>query len=105
MTESLELEVTLKGHLVQLLCNEKGHLKLHQVLRAWSSLTLSVCRNRASGVASLGNFSQCFIILTVKNFFLRSNLHFPFQFEAIFPCPITTEPAKESVSFLLIAPL
>ena len=29
--ESLELEETLKGHLVQLPCKEQGHLQLHQV--------------------------------------------------------------------------
>ena len=30
----LELEGTLKGHVVQLLCSEQGHPQLHQVLRA-----------------------------------------------------------------------
>ncbi len=29
--ESLELEGTFKGHLVQLPCNEKGHVQLDQV--------------------------------------------------------------------------
>ena len=33
-SEWLELEGTCKGHLVQLPCNEQGHLQLHQVLRA-----------------------------------------------------------------------
>ena len=33
------LEGTWKGHLVQLPCREQGHLQLHQVLRAPSSLT------------------------------------------------------------------
>jgi len=42
-----ELEGTLKGHLVQLPCTEQGHLQLHQVLRAPSSLTRSVCRDGA----------------------------------------------------------
>ena len=37
--ELFELEVTFKGHLIQLLCNEQGHLQLHQVLSTWSSLT------------------------------------------------------------------
>jgi len=31
ITESLELEGTFKGHLVQLPCNEQGHLRLDQV--------------------------------------------------------------------------
>jgi len=46
--ELVELEETLKGHLVQLPCNELGHLQLHQVaqslikpdlehLRGWST--------------------------------------------------------------------
>ena len=32
--ELFELERTLKGHLVQLPCNEQGHLQLSQLLRA-----------------------------------------------------------------------
>ena len=39
--ERFKLEETLKGHLVQLPCTEQGHLPLHQVLRAPSSLTLN----------------------------------------------------------------
>jgi len=41
ITELFELEQSPKGHLVQLPCNEQGHLQLYQVLRAPSSLTLS----------------------------------------------------------------
>ena len=44
-TESLELEGTLKGDLVQLPCNEQGHPQLDQVLRALSSLTSNVSRD------------------------------------------------------------
>jgi len=32
--ESFELERTLKGHLLQLLCNELGHLQLDQVAQS-----------------------------------------------------------------------
>jgi len=32
--ESFELEETLNGHLVQLPCNEKGHLQLDQVTQS-----------------------------------------------------------------------
>ena len=46
ITESFELEGTLKGHLVP--CNEQGHPQLHQVLRALSSLTLVASKDRAS---------------------------------------------------------
>ena len=42
ITESFELEGTLKGHPVQLNCTEQGPQQLHRVLRAPSSLTLSV---------------------------------------------------------------
>ena len=40
--ELFELEGMLNGYLVQLPCNEQGHLQFHQVLRAPSSLILSV---------------------------------------------------------------
>ena len=59
ITEWLEMEGTLKGHLVHLPCTEQGRLQCHQVLRAPSSLTLSVSRDRAS-ITSLGNLCQCF---------------------------------------------
>ena len=32
--ELFELEEILKGHLVQLPCNEQGHLKLHHVAQS-----------------------------------------------------------------------
>jgi len=32
--EPFELGETLRGHLIQLPCNDQGHLQLHQVLRA-----------------------------------------------------------------------
>jgi len=66
--ESFELEGTFKGHLVQLPCNEQGHLQLDQVLRALSSLTLNVSRNGASPT-SLGNLFQCFTTLLIKKTF------------------------------------
>ena len=34
ITESFELEGTLKGHLVRIPCNEQGHLQLHQVAQS-----------------------------------------------------------------------
>uniref|UniRef100_A0A8C9L6Q9 Uncharacterized protein n=1 Tax=Pavo cristatus TaxID=9049 RepID=A0A8C9L6Q9_PAVCR len=68
ITESLELEGPSKGHLIQLPCNEQGQdLEVHQVLRAPSSLTMSVSRDGASDT-SLGNLFQCFTTLTVKSF-------------------------------------
>jgi len=57
-------------------CKEQGHLQLHQVLRALSSLTFSVCRNGAS-TGSLGNLCHCLNTLTVRNFFLVFHLDLP----------------------------
>jgi len=65
-----------KGRLVQFLCNKQGHLQLHQVLRAPSSLTLGVSRDGAS-TTSLGNLCHCLTTRTVKNFFLISGLKLP----------------------------
>ena len=49
--DSFELEGTLKDCLT---CNEPGHLQLHQVLTAPSTLTLSVFSDGAS-TTSLGS--------------------------------------------------
>ena len=73
----LELEGTLKGHLVQLPCSEQGNPQLHQVLRAPSSLTLGVCRDGAP-TTSLGNLCQCITTLIVKNLSHTSNLNLLF---------------------------
>jgi len=52
--ELLELEGTLKGHLVHLPRNEQGHLQLYQELQALFSLTLGVCRGgTATSLCSL----------------------------------------------------
>ena len=59
--KSFELEGTFNGQLVQLPCNEKGHLQLHQAAQSPPSLTLSVSKDRAS-TTSLGNPIQCLII-------------------------------------------
>jgi len=42
--ESFESEETLADHLVQPPCIKQGHLQFHQVLRAPTSLTLSVSK-------------------------------------------------------------
>ena len=63
--ESFELEGILEGHLVQLPCTERGHLQLHQVLRAPSSLTSVVSRDGAS-TTTLDNLCQCFTTLISK---------------------------------------
>ena len=70
----LELERTLKAHLVQLSCDEQGHPQLHQLLRAPSSLALHVSSDGAS-TTPLGNLCQCLTTLTVKNIFLIPSLN------------------------------
>jgi len=101
-TESFELEGSLKGHLVQLPGNEQGHLQLHQVLRAPSSLTLSVSKGWDT-TTSLGNPFQYLTTFIVKSYFLISNLNLP-SF-SLKPFLITTDPVKESVPCFLIVPI
>ena len=97
ITESLELKGIFKGRLVQLPYNKQGHLQLDQVLRAQSSLTLSVSKDGASTVP-LDNLCQCLTALTVKDFYLTSNLNLssldlkPFPHvlsqQTLFTCPL-----------------
>jgi len=76
-----------------------------RLLRALSSLTLNVTRNGAA-TTSLGNLCQCFTYPNhKKNFsYIQPNSHL-FWFETISSCPITTDPAKESVPFFLTSSL
>ena len=82
--ELLDLEGTLKGHLVQPPCKEQGHPQLHQVLRASSSLTLGVSRDGAS-TNFLVNLYQCVTIFIVQNLFLISYLNLPSFSLKLFP--------------------
>ena len=59
--ESFELEGTPKGHLVQLPCNEQGHLQLHQVAQNPVQPDL-VCLHQSS-------IRSIFIDLIYNNFF------------------------------------
>ena len=79
-----ELEGTFKGHPVQLPCNEQGHLQLHQVLRALSSLTLSVSSD-GTLTTSLGNLCQCLTTLIVKSFFPYIQPEVPLFYPNCFP--------------------
>ena len=67
--ESLELEGTIKDHLVQHPCNEQGYLWLHQVLGAQSSLTSSVPGDEAPPLlwakCSCLYFSYCSLALSL----------------------------------------
>ena len=51
--ESFELEGTLKGHPVQLPCNEQGYPQLNQGAQSPSSLTLAVSRGRVTSPSLL----------------------------------------------------
>lgn len=102
ITESFELEGTFKS---QIPCTEQRYAQLYQELTTWSSLALHVSRDKAS-TTSLGNPFQCFTILTIKDFFLNTQLKSTlFKLEIISHCPIATDPAKESVPFFLTAAL
>jgi len=76
ITESVGLEGTFKGHLVQYPCSEQEHLPLDQVAQSPIQLTLNVSKHGTS-TTSLGNPLQCFTTLTAKNLFLISSLNLP----------------------------
>ena len=65
---------TFKGHLVQFPCNAQGHYSSIRLPKACSSLAFAVLRDGAS-TTSLGNHFQCLSSLTVKDFFLISELN------------------------------
>jgi len=76
ITETFELEGTLRGLLVQPPFSEQGCQQPDQVFRAPSSLTLNVSRGRTF-TTTLGNVLQYLTTLSVKNVFLISNLNLP----------------------------
>jgi len=91
--EFYELKGTIKGHLVQLPCNEQGHLQLHQVLKALSSLTFSVSRDGAS-TTSLGNLfhlycKKPFPYIQSKSLFLSETI-FPSLSQQMIKCLLPT---------------
>jgi len=93
--ESLELEGILKGHLVQLPCNEQGHTQRDQVVQ---SPALNASRDRAS-TTSLGNIFQSLTIF----FPYIQPLYLPSL--SLKPFPLTLSPQALSVFFFLTAPL
>ena len=72
--ELFELEETLKCHLVQPPAMSRDTYSYIRLLRALSSLTLSVSRDGAC-TTSQGNLCQCLNTRIVNNFFLISNLN------------------------------
>ena len=74
-----------------------------RLLRAWSSLTLSIARDGAS-TTSLW-WGTCSSASPRLFPYIQYKSHH-FKFETIFPCPvISDDPAKDSVPFFLPAPL
>ena len=74
--ESFELEGTFKGHLVQLPCNEQGHLQLDQIAQSPIQPDTE-CLQGWVHPPPLGNLFQCLTILIIKDIFLISNLNLP----------------------------
>jgi len=79
ITESFELEGTLRVHLVQFSCNEQGHPQLSQVAQSPVQPDLEHLQGWGSSTTSLGNLFQCLTILIVKNSSCKQQATFPFR--------------------------
>ena len=79
--ESFELEEAFKGHQVQHLCNEHGHLQLHRVLRP--PRPDLECPRDGAPTTSLGNLCQCLTALTAEHFPYIKSKSLLLQFETI----------------------
>ena len=103
--ESLELERTFRGNLVQLPCNEQGYTQLDQVTQG----LIQPCLDSLQGWGNNHNTRQPVPVSHhphCKRHFPYIQPKFPlFKLEAISPCSVTTDPAKESVPFSPVAPL
>ena len=100
-----KLEGTFKGHVVQLPCSEQRHVQLDQVaqsliqphfenLQGWGINHIS---RQPVPVPHHPHCKRLFPYIQAKPAL--------FKLEAIFPCCITTDPAKETVHFFPVAPL
>jgi len=102
--ESFELEGTSKGYLVQVPCNEEGHPRLDQDAQSLVQPDLECLQGQGIHHISgqpvpVPHHSHC------KRVFPDIKPKSPlFKLETISPCPITTDPAEESVPFSVIAP-
>jgi len=103
--ESLELEETSKGHLVQLPCSELGHAQLDQVaqglnqpcpesLQEWG---ISYISGQPIPVPHYHHCKRHFSYIQPKSVL--------FKLEDISSCSVTTDRATESVPFFPVAPL
>ena len=93
---SLELEGTCKDHLVQLRSVNRDIHDSIRLLRAWLNLALKVSIDGET--AYLDNLFQCLTALTVKGFFLTSNLNLPFLSLKPFSLILSQQTLTESLS-------
>jgi len=101
-SESLELEGTVKGHLVQLPCSEQGHAQLNQVAQGLIQPHLESLQGWG-----INHISRQFVPVPhqphCKSLFPYIQPKSPlFELEAISPCSVNTDSAKESVPFFLM---
>ena len=105
MHRIIELEGTLRGHLVQLPCNGQGHLQLEQ--HAQSPIQPYTEHHQGWGIHHLSG--QPVLVPRDpdgKKLLLYIQPISPlFLSETTSLCRITTDPAKESVPLFPIAPL
>ena len=97
--DNILLVGTSEGCLVQLPCKEQEHHSWIRLLRA-----LKVSRDGAS-TTSLGNLFQCLTALTVKDFFLVSNLNQPYLSLKSFPLVLLPKALLKSLSPSFLQPL
>ena len=88
---SFELEGTFKGHVVQLLCDEQGHLQLDQVAQSLLQPDLECLQGRSIHRISgqpvpVPHHSYC------KNIFLISGLYLPSS--SLEPFPLVQQQRK-----------
>ena len=102
--KSLELEGIIKGHLVHLPCNEQGHAQVDQVAQGLIQPHLESPQGRSMHHVSgqpvpVPHHPHCKILFS----HIQPKSTF-FELEAICPCSVTTNSAKESIPFFSVAP-
>jgi len=109
--QSFELQGTFKSHLIQLLCNEWGHLELDQLdlehLQGWGIHHLSgqhVLRHSYKKIKITKQTKKTTTTNKKTSSLCLISKSPLFQFETISPSPITTDPAKEFILVFLIVP-
>ena len=101
VVESFQLEGTLRGRLAQLPCNEQGHPQLDQGAQSpvWPDLECL----QGWGIHHLSGQSerQCLTTLTLKIFFLISNLNLPSFSLKPFHLVLSQQTLLKSLAFFL----